>query len=357
MIYSRYMKRSLGTYHIETFDDFRNVAQLYQYSRVLLTALQLDLFTAIGSRSWSMKALAGRLKVSPRGLEILCRNLAALGLLIKHGRAYRNSPLSTGELNRKSPAYRAEYLDLIQSHWDDYAQLTSSVRSGKPLEEDEPDSSKWRRRFTWAMHHRSREQAQQVARVLDLKEAKTLLDLGGGPGTYAMAFLSKNPSLRATVADRPAALRVAREIASTHPARARLSYVQLDFMKDPLPSPYDIIWLSNVIHIYSAEENRTLFRKIATVLSPGGRIIIQDSVVTDPQGLYPIETTAFALAMLLYTDTGNTYPAREVIQWLERAGYSDVNMLSGLRSRKDGENGLIQGRMKARRRAGRSLPK
>jgi SAM-dependent methyltransferase len=350
------MKGSLGTYRIETFDDFRNVAQLYQYSRVILTALQLDLFTAAGSRSWTMKALAGRLRVNPRGLEILCRNLAALGLLLKNGRTYRNAPLSTTELNRKSPTYRAEYLDLIQSQWDGYAQLTASVRSGKPIEDDEPDSPKWRRRFTWAMHHRSREQAQQVARALDLKEARRLLDLGGGPGTYAMAFLSKNPSLRATIADRPAALRVAREIASTHPAKARLSYVPLDFMKDALPGSYDIVWLSNVIHIYCAEENIALFRKIATILRPGGLIIIQDSVLTGPQGLYPIDTTAFALVMLLYTATGNTYPAREIIQWLKHAGYSDVKILAGLRRRKDGENGLIQGRVKTRRRARRSLP-
>src|SRR5207247_5027414 len=94
----------------------------------------------------------------------------------------------------------------------------------------------------WAMHHRSREQAKTVARFLDLRRARTLLDLGGGPGTYAMAFLAANPALRATVADRPTALKVAREIAATHPAKARLSFATLDFMSDPLPGSYDVVW-------------------------------------------------------------------------------------------------------------------
>src|SRR5207244_6615750 len=115
--------------------------------------------------------------------------------------------------------HRGPYPDLTTNHVHDSTQLTDSVRSAKPQAADEPESPVWRRSFTWAMHHRSREQAQTVARSLDLRRARTLLDLGGGPGTYAMAFLSANPALRTTVADRPAALKVAREIAATHPAK------------------------------------------------------------------------------------------------------------------------------------------
>jgi len=332
----------LGTYPIRTFDDFRNVAQLYQYSRTVLTALELDLFTAIGARTWSIAALARRLQADQRGFDILCRNLAALGLLVKRRSTYRNTPLARTELNRRSLAYRGAYLDLITNHWHDFTQLTDSVRSGKPLDADEPESPAWRRSFTWAMHHRSREQAKTVARFLDLRRARTLLDLGGGPGTYAMAFLAANPALRATVADRPAALKVAREIAATHPAKARLSFAPLDFMNDPLPDRYDVVWLSNIIHIYAPAQNVGPFRKIHKALTSAGRLIIHDAFLTDSHGLYPIDTTAFALTMLLFTDTGNTYAARDVRQWLRKAGYRRVKLLTAMGRRKDGENGLIE---------------
>jgi len=334
--------RSLGTYPIKSFDDFRNVAQLYQYSRAILTALELDLFTAIGARTWPIAALARRLRADQRGLDILCRNLAALGLLVKRGSSYGNTPLARTELNRRSPAYRGAYLDLITNHWHDFTQLTDSVRSGKPLDADEPESPVWRRTFTWAMHHRSREQAKTVARFLDLRRARTLLDLGGGPGTYAMAFLAANPALRATVADRPAALKVAREIAATHPAKARLSFAPLDFMSDPLPGRYDVVWLSNIIHIYAPAQNVGLFRKIYKALTPAGRLLIHDAFLTDRQGLYPIDTTAFALTMLLFTDTGNTYASRDVMRWLRKAGYARVRLLTRIGKRKDGENCLIE---------------
>lgn len=337
------MANLLGTYPIKTFDDFRNIALLYQYSRVILSALELDLFSVLGSRAWPIASLARRLKVSVRGLDILCRNLAALGLLVKKGSAYSSTPLARRDLNRHSPGYRAEYLDLIKNHWDDFAQLTDSVRTGRPIDADQPDTPAWRRRFTWAMHHRSREQAKRIARIVKLGEARTFLDLGGGPGTYAMAFLAENPHLCATVADRPAALQIARKIAATQPAQARLSFTPLDFMKDPLPGRYDIVWLSNVIHIYSPAQNRALFLKIRRALNPGGRLLIQDAFLTDRAGLYPIDTTAFALIMLLFTDTGNTYAVRDVMAWLRKAGYARSRLLPGAGTRKDGENGIIEG--------------
>jgi SAM-dependent methyltransferase len=340
------MKNAIGSYPIKTFDDFRNVAQLYQYSRVILTALDLDVFTIVSNRSWTIPGLARRLGTSVRGLQILARNLAALGLLAKKGESYRNSVLAKRELNRNSPGYRGEYLALIHSHWDDHARLTQSVRRGKPLDEDKADNPKWRRSFTWAMHHRSREQAQRVADILDLRRTRTLLDLGGGPGTYAMAFLTRNRSLRATVADRPAALKVARAIAANHPSQDRLSFAPVDFMRDSVPQGFDVVWLSNVIHIYSPAENIALFKRVAKALAPGGRLIIQDSFLTDRAGLYPIETTAFAITMLLFTDRGNTYGAREVRRWLKQAGFSRVRSIAGLVSRKYGENGLLEGKLK-----------
>jgi len=72
---------------ITTFDDFRDAISAYRLPRVLLAALELDLFTAVGNQSWTVEGLSKELKVSERGLSILCRNLAAAGVLQKK-RAY-----------------------------------------------------------------------------------------------------------------------------------------------------------------------------------------------------------------------------------------------------------------------------
>lgn len=327
---------------IKTFDDFRDAVSAYRLPLVILTALEMKLFTAVGTRTWTLSELARELKVSERGLSILCRNLAMVGLLHKHGDRYRNSRLAATALNAADPAYRGHYLNLIESHAKDWARLKESVEKGEPLDKDEPEAPDYRRHFSWAMHHRSIETAQMVASQLPLKKVKTLLDLGGGPGTYAMAFLARNPGLCATVCDRPAALEVAKEIAATHRAGARLSYLPLDLLKDNIPGPFDVIWYSNVLHIYSPEQNQAIFHRAKAALAPGGRLLLQDAFLYDREGLFPEEASLFAVSMLLFTETGNTYSVAETSSWLKEAGFDSVRTVRMKKGTEDWEGGILE---------------
>ena len=92
---------------LDSFDDFRDAAVAYRLPRILFTALDLNLFTVMGVRTWTIQGLAKRLRVSTRGLAILCRNLAGAGLLKKRGARYQTTVLASAALNARSPAYRA----------------------------------------------------------------------------------------------------------------------------------------------------------------------------------------------------------------------------------------------------------
>jgi SAM-dependent methyltransferase len=265
-------------------------------------------------------------------------------LLKKQGEVYRNSRLAATALNAHHSAYRGDYLRLITSHWTDWGRMLESVKSGLPLDRDAPDEPKYRRQFTWAMHHRTLEIAPKIAAQINLRRAKTLLDLGGGPGTYAMAFLAKNPMVRATVCDRPAALDVAKEIASTHKAAPRLSYLPLDVMVEDIPGAYDVIWYSNVLHIYSPQENQGVFRRAATALNPGGRLLIQDAFLHDRDGLFPEEASLFAVSMLLFTERGNTYKAADTKAWLTDTGFERIKVLRMKKGTEDWEGGILEAR-------------
>ena len=267
----------------------------------------------MGKTSWTVQALSKKLRASERGVDILCRNLASAGVLLKKGSRYQNTTLGQTVLNKKSPHYRGAYLELMQRQWDDWSQLSQSIRSGKPVEGKQSETPKYRRSFSWAMHQRSIEPAKQVARQLDFKKARTLLDLGGGPGTYALEFLATNSKLHAMVMDRKAALNVAKEIAGGCQHGKRLSYQEGDFFNDQIKGVYDIIWVSNVIHIYSPQENTKLFKKLISHLHPKGQIIIQDTFLMDQKGLYPQETNLFAVTMLLF------YRHRKYVQGQRRS--------------------------------------
>lgn len=327
---------------IHSFDEFRDEVARYRLPRILLTALDLKLFTVLGAQSWTVPALAKRLRVSIRGLDILCRNLAAAGMLLKRGTRYRNGPLARTALNANHLDYRGGYLDLLRNQWADWSQLTQVVKRGKPVEHEGPDDPAYRRQFTWAMHHRSIDVAPKVAAQVNLRDAKTLLDLGGGPGTYALAFLAKNPNLRATVCDCAPALQVARKIAVSLPHGCRLSYLPLDFMSRPIPGKWDVIWYSNVLHVYSPEQNQSLFQRARKALTPQGRLIVQDAFLLDRAGLFPEEATLFAVTMLLFTEQGNTYSLRETAKWLRLAGFGRTRVIPLRDGTGDWDGGLLE---------------
>jgi SAM-dependent methyltransferase len=159
-----------------------------------------------------------------------------------------------------------------------------------------------------------------------------------------MAFLAKNPTLRATVCDRPAALNVAREIASTHKAGPRLSYLPLDVMTEGISGTYDVIWFSNVLHIYSPKDNQGLFRRALASLNPGGRLLIQDAFLHDRNGLFPEEASLFAVSMLLFTEGGNTYSVAETRAWLTDAGFERIKVLRMKKGMEDWEDGILEAR-------------
>jgi SAM-dependent methyltransferase len=327
---------------ITTFDQFRDAVSAYRLPRVLLAALELGLFTVVGDRRWTIAALAKEMTVSERGLSILCRNLAMAGLLQKQGERYANSRLGASVLNAHHPNYRGSYLELMKDHWADWSRLPESIRSGLPIDHAMPDDPEYRRRFTWAMHHRTLETAPATASQLNLRRAKTLLDLGGGPGTYAMAFLAKNPQLQATVCDREAALEVAREIAASHRTRRRLAFLPLDFATDPILGTYDVIWYSNVLHIYSPAANQAIFRRALAALNPGGRLIIQDAFLHGREGLFPEEASLFAVSMLLFTKEGNTYSVADTTRWLQAAGFERMKVTKMKRETEDWEDGILE---------------
>lgn len=328
---------------IQTFEDFRDVLNGYRLPRLILTALDLDLFTCIGTKNWAISDLAKEVAVSERGLSILCRNLASVGLLIKKGDRYRNSQLAAVDLNAKSPQHRRAYVELLREGWASWSQLTEAVRTGCEVDPDtSPDDPAYRRQFSWAMHHRAMETAPRVVAQVSLKGVKTLLDLGGGPGTYALEFLARHPRLQATLCDRAPALEVAREIAAIHKGGARLSYLPLNFMEADVSGQYDVIWYSNVLHIYSPEDNQTLFARLAPILTPGGRLIIQDAFLLDREGLHPAEANLFAGTMLLCTERGNTYSLSETAGWLRQAGFRRVRTIIIKKGTGDWEGGLLE---------------
>jgi ubiquinone/menaquinone biosynthesis C-methylase UbiE len=145
-----------------------------------------------------------------------------------------------------------------------------------------------------------------------------LLDVGGGTGLYAIAWLQRWPELRAIVWDRPEVLKVARELAVEHGVSERLDTLEGDMFRDPVPDGVDVALFSNVLHDWDVPECMALVSRCARSLPSGGRLIVHDVLLDDDQG-GPLSIALYSAALFRLTE-GRAYSANEYRAWLEAAG-------------------------------------
>ena len=300
------------------------MASGFQRSRVLLTACELGLFTALEEGARSSAEVARALGADGRATDRLMNALCALGLLEKRGDRFANTPLAARFLVQGKPDYLANLLHTAHL-WQTWSTLTEAVRRGRSVMAHavKAQDATWLRAFIAAMHWRACQQAPAVVTALDLSGVSRVLDVGGGSGAYAMAFARVKGDLQAVVFDLPGVVPLAEEYIRQGGLSDRVRTVAGDFEVDPLGSGFDLVFLSAVLHGNAPAQNHALLRKSAAVLAPGGRLVVQDFIM-DEDRTAPAFGALFALNMLVGTDGGDTYTESEVRQWLEAAGLADI---------------------------------
>ncbi|HAM35690.1 MAG TPA: acetylserotonin O-methyltransferase [Elusimicrobia bacterium] len=300
------------------------LARGFMASRILLTAFDLDIFTALDRGPIDSVQAARRIRCDNRATDRLLNALVSLGLTRKKGRLFSNTPLAARHLVRGRPEYLAGLGHCVHL-WDSWSTLTAAVRRGRSVLEPSVGrrGAAWLSAFISAMHERARAQADAVVKGLDLGAVESVLDVGGGSGAYAMAFVRAKPGLRATVFDLPQVAPLTRRYISREGLSGRVAVRAGDYEKDPLPKGFELVLLSAIIHSNSPTANIRLLRKCRRSLNPGGRIVIQDFVM-NPDRTAPAFGAIFALNMLTATAAGDTYTESEIRSWLKQAGFGSI---------------------------------
>ncbi len=174
------------------------------------------------------------------------------------------------------------------------------------------------RHLTLALAGRAKNVAPALAKSYPLGMARRLLDVGGGTGIYAIAYLQAHPELRAIVWDRPEVLKVAHEMAQTHGVADRLELQAGDMFVDMVPHGCDTVLLSNVLHDWDVPACRALIGRLADALPDGGQLLIHDVFLDDDLG-GPLPVALYSASLFSLTE-GRAYSAAEYRDWLEAAG-------------------------------------
>jgi ubiquinone/menaquinone biosynthesis C-methylase UbiE len=304
----------------------REIAYGFQRSRVLLSAYELGVFGTLGDHGASSQDVARALETDRRATDRLMNALAALGLLVKDRETFRNTPASSKFLLPSSPDYMSGLMHTVHL-WDTWSTLSEAVRRGTSVADQRArrtDPSTWTTAFIAAMNDRARKQAPAVAAKMELKERMRVLDVGGGSGAYAVAFVRAKNGVTATVFDLPTVLPLTERYVSAEGVRERIELVAGDYTKDELPGGYDLVFLSAIIHSNSPDQNRNLIKKCVQALHPNGTVVVQDFIM-DESRTNPPGGAYFALNMLVGTAAGDTYTESEVREWMEEAGLSHIN--------------------------------
>jgi SAM-dependent methyltransferase len=291
--------------------------------------VELGIFTALDDVFLTAAELAGKLGCDPRGTKTLLTALAALELLEKSGEAYTARPAARRYLSGKSPDYLGHII-LHHSHLvPAWTRLAEAVRRGGPVRASShrAENPEEREHFLLGMFNVASQQAKNIADALDFSSCFRLLDLGGGPGTYAVQFCLKNARLSAVIYDFPTTRPIAEKIIDRFALTGRISFMEGDFLVDPIRGSYDAIWISQVLHALDDAASAALLEKAARALAPGGRIFIQEFLLNDALD-GPEHPALFGCNMLVGTEKGKAYTETEIRGLLRGAGAKTVSRVA-----------------------------
>jgi len=298
----------------------------YWKTCTLHAGVKLDIFTCIGPDTLTAKQVTQRRHLDLRGTTMLLDALAAMDLLTKTTSGYANTPAANRFLSKDSDQYIG-YMILHHHHLaDSWVRMDQAVTRGGPIRDRSSVSSdQWREAFLMGMFNNAMAMAPDVARSVELSGCTRLLDMGGGPGTYAIHFCRANPDLTAVVFDLPTTRPFAEKTIEQFGLSNRIRFAAGDYtIRDiPLTQAFDAAWLSHVLHGEGPDKAADIVAHAAKTLLPGGQLLIHDFILNDTRDR-PEFAALFSLNMFLGTESGQSYTESEIREMMTAAGLTHI---------------------------------
>ena len=302
----------------------------YWKTCTLHTGVKLDIFTVIGSNTLSCDQINKTLKLDTRGLCLLLNSLSALGLLVKDDETYSNSPSALTFLSKESPQYLGF---MIMHHYhlmESWHKMDTAIIEGRQTRRRSSFSDEERREsFLMGMFNIGMATAPGLSKELDLSGCKRLLDLGGGPGTFAIHFCLANPGLKASVYDLETTRPFAEKTIKKFNVSDRVDFLPGNYVEDEFIEPdlFDVAWLSHILHGEGPEQACQIIGKAVSALKPGSKIFIHEFILNDNMD-GPLFPALFSINMFLGTPDGQSYSETQLSEMLKSHGVKNIQRLS-----------------------------
>jgi precorrin-6B methylase 2 len=314
-------------------------------SKVLLSAVELKLFTTLAKKPATCRELVQSLALNGRGLQDFLDTLVSLGLLERQGNGdsarYSNSAAAAMFLDRASPHYMGGFLEMANSRlYRFWGHLTEALRSGRPQNEikeadgkelfDALYSDQQRLEgFLAAMAAIQKSNFAVLAETFDFSKYDSMCDVGGASGALAMAVARRHPRITCMSFDLPQVTAVARRAIAAQGLSDRVILKEGSFFDDPLPKA-DVITMGNILHDWGLDTKKMLIRKAYEALPQGGSFIAIENVIDDDRRKNTFGLL-MSLNMLVETNDGFDYTHAQFRSWCLEAGFraTELKPLTG----------------------------
>jgi SAM-dependent methyltransferase len=303
-------------------------------SKTLLSAVELEVFTALGGGPRSLVELTKQLKLHPRSARDFLDALVALGVLERdEAGVYANTPETALFLDKAKPSYIGGILEMANKRlyrfWDG---LTEALRTGQPQNEAKDGGEDLfgaiyadpviLESFLRGMTGVSLPAAQAMAAMFPWGEIKSFVDVGCAQGGATVAIAQAHPHLSAIGFDLAAVQPVFEAYVKGKGLSDRARFAAGDFFACPLPSA-DVIIMGHILHDWDLEQKRALLAKAYQALPAGGRLVVYDAIIDDER-----RQNAFGLLMslnmLIETRGGFDYTGADCVGWMKEAGFREA---------------------------------
>jgi ubiquinone/menaquinone biosynthesis C-methylase UbiE len=304
--------------------------QAHQKTAALKTAIELDIFRAIGEGPGDAVSIARRCSASERGIRILCDFLTIYGILKKENGSYRHTPTSATFLDPRSASSMASMALFLSNPAlkEPYEHLTEIVRTGRTvLPGDgtvEAENPVWVQ-FAETMAPMMAPMTAPLGEVVleGNRGPMRVLDIAAGHGLFGIEIAKQNPKARVTGLDWAPVLHVAQQNARKAGVQDRYEMLPGSAFEVEFGGPYDAVLLTNFLHHFDQPTCIALLKKIHRALRPGGRVATLEFVPNDDRVSPPIPA-AFSMTMLTSTAAGDAYTLKELTAMYEAAGFRSV---------------------------------
>lgn len=305
-------------------------------SKVLLSGVEMGVFTELANGPQEFSELSGRLGLHPRSARDYLDTLVALGLLRRTDRTYSNTPETDLFLDRHKPSYIGGILEMANARlfrfWN---QLTEALRTGQQQNEGKEDNGASTfqalyadparlRGFLAAMSGVSHGANMAIAKKVPWIRYKTYADIGTAQGDLAVQIALANPHLQGLGFDLAEVGPVFEEYAEALGVSDRLRFQAGDFFAQDLPN-VDVITMGHILHDWGLNDKKMLLKKAYKALNPGGALVVYDAIIDDDRSANAFGLM-MSLNMLVETAEGFDYTGGDCIGWMEEAGFREMRI-------------------------------